>query len=194
MARVPTLENDFVRLRPLTIDDSEALFVIIDGDLWSGMATPVPTNVELMSTHVRSLLDDAGRLPFAVVDKTNGASRSVVGLTCLYDLVPSQQRVELGSTFYDRSVWGGVVNPSCKLLLFEYAFEALQLYRVALRCDARNQRSIDAIKRLGAVFEGTLRAHRIASDGTRGDTMYFSVLANEWPTVRSQLEHRLSRR
>lgn len=189
MPRVPVLDNDFVVLRPLHLDDSAALLDLIDEEMWFGMTVPTPRNVGEMAEYVESLLTDPSRLGFAVVDNAG----SVVGFTSLYELVVSQQRVEIGSTFYGRHVWGTAVNPACKLLLFEYSFDQLGLHRVALRCDARNTRSVAAIEKLGAVYEGTLRGHRIAADGSRGDTSYFSVLAAEWPNVRAGLEARLSR-
>ncbi len=105
--------------------------------------------------------------------------------------MPSQGRVELGSTFYAREWWGGTTNPACKYLLLRHAFEDLGVARVALRADARNSRSLGAIRRLGAVPEGVLRSHRVAPDGSRQDTAYFSVLRDEWPTVRDGLLARL---
>jgi RimJ/RimL family protein N-acetyltransferase len=121
-----------------------------------------------------------------------GPDGEVRGSTRFYELNTGQRRVEIGSTFYGRAWWAGVTNPACKLLLLRHAFEELGLRRVALRCDARNTRSRAAILRLGAREEGRLRAHRVAPDGSVGDTLYFSVLADEWPGVRDGLEARLA--
>jgi len=88
-------------------------------------------------------------------------------------------------------VGGGPTNPACKLLLLEHAFEVWGMHRVALRADARNARSIAAMRKLGLVPEGMLRGHRVAADGSRGDTAYFSVLAPEWPAMRAGLLSRL---
>jgi RimJ/RimL family protein N-acetyltransferase len=85
-----------------------------------------------------------------------------------------------------------VTNPACKLLLLRHAFETWGLARVALRADARNTRSCAAIRRLGATPEGVLRKHRVASDGSTGDTAYFSIVDDEWPGVRARLEERLA--
>ena len=111
--------------------------------------------------------------------------------TALYDPVPTV-RVDVGHTVYARPVWGTEVNPACKLLLLGHAFEELGVARVGLRCDHRNTRSHQAILRLGATFEGTLRAFRKAADGTIADADYFSVTAPEWPAVRAGLEARLT--
>lgn len=107
-------------------------------------------------------------------------------------MTPAQQRCEIGHTFYGRHWWGGATNPACKLLLLTHAFEDWGMYRVALRCDARNARSLAAMRRLGAVPEGVLRGHRVAADGSRGDTAYLSVLAPEWPAVRDGLLRRFA--
>jgi RimJ/RimL family protein N-acetyltransferase len=120
------------------------------------------------------------------------ADGEVRGSTRFYDLVPGHGRVEIGTTFYGRFWWGGVTNPACKLLLLRHAFETWGLARVALRADARNTRSCTAIRRLGATPEGVLRKHRVASDGSTGDTAYFSILDDEWPAVRAGLEDRLA--
>ncbi|MGH3545385.1 MAG: GNAT family N-acetyltransferase [Mycobacteriales bacterium] len=188
MPNPPSLENEFVRLEPLTPEHSEPLLAIVDEDLWAGMVTPLPTGIQRMSAHIGGLLADPNRSSFVVIDQLTGG---LLGSTCLYDYVPAQARVELGNTFYARSVWGGPTNPACKLLLFEHAFNQLGVHRVALRCDTRNVRSIAAIQKLGAIYEGTLRGHRIAADGTTSDTKYFSVLATEWPGVRRDLQARL---
>jgi RimJ/RimL family protein N-acetyltransferase len=121
-----------------------------------------------------------------------GPDGEVRGSTRFYELSTGQRRVEIGSTFYGRDWWAGVTNPACKLMLLRHAFEELGLRRVALRCDARNTRSRAAILKLGAREEGRLRAHRVAPDGSVGDTLYFSILSDEWPGVRDGLEARLA--
>lgn len=100
--------------------------------------------------------------------------------------------MEIGHTWYARDSWGGTVNPSCKYLLFSYAFDTLKFNRVELKCDARNTRSRAAILKLGALEEGTLRKHMVTYDGFIRDTVYFSVVAEEWPRVRAGLESRLA--
>ena len=180
-----TLSRGDIRLRPLTADDGPALRAIVDDDSWQGMSAPLPASDEDMSAHLQSMTDRPGLLAFAV--QRGG---EFVGRTTLYDVVEGL-KAEIGNTIYARSVWGSEVNPTCKLLLGDYAVEKLGVHRLALRCDHRNTRSRRAILRLGAQFEGTLRAFRPAADGTIADVDYFSILRSEWPTVRAGLLERL---
>jgi len=194
------LEGFGVRLEPLAEEHAPALGAIVDDGIWAGMSSAVPRGTRAMTRYVRDAVAAPGRLAFAVVGASSGAGPAEVagtagavrGSTSLYEWVPSQGRVELGSTFYAREWWGGVTNPACKYLLLRHAFEDLGVARVALRADARNSRSIAAIRRLGAVPEGVLRSHRVAPDGSRQDTAYFSVLVDEWPSVRDGLLTRLA--
>ncbi|HEY3548743.1 MAG TPA: GNAT family protein [Propionicimonas sp.] len=140
--------------------------------------------------------EDAPDVPAGqdATDATGAAEnehRTLRGTTSFYDVAPDQLRLEVGHTYYGRQWWGGPTNPACKLALLTHAFEVWGMYRVALRADSRNSRSIGAMRRLGAVSEGVLRGHRAAADGTRADTAYFSVLAPEWPAVRDGLLRRL---
>ncbi len=175
-----------VRLEPLEEGHAPALLALIDEALWAGMTSPVPRTLDDAMELVRAAHAEPGRTAFAVLD-----AGQVVGSTSLYDHIPAMARVEIGFTYYARTVWGTRVNPACKLALFTLAFDEWGCARVALRADAANVRSIGAITRLGAVPEGVLRSHRVRPDGTRGDTAYFSVLADEWPAVRSGLLARL---
>lgn len=176
------------RLEPLAHEHAGALAVLVDEEVWAGMLGEVPDTVDAMARWISAALDEPARQAFAVVDDSDGAA---VGSTSLYELSLAQRRVEVGHTFYGRSRWGGRTNPACKRLLLGHCFDTLGLARVALRCDADNARSAAAIGRLGAVREGVLRSHRQRRDGTRGDTVYFSVLAGEWPAVRAALDARL---
>jgi N-acetyltransferase len=142
-----------------------------------------------MAATIRSALDAPDRLRFTVLDAATGQVR---GSTSFYDWAPDSSRVEIGRTYYGRAWWGGATNPACKLLLLTHAFDVWGCARVALRADAANTRSTAAIQRLGAVPEGVLRSHRVRPDGSRGDTAYFSILADEWPAVRAGLESRLA--
>jgi RimJ/RimL family protein N-acetyltransferase len=105
--------------------------------------------------------------------------------------MPEHKRAEIGFTWYAQSAQGSEVNPAAKLLLFAHAF-ASGANRVELKCDARNTRSRAAILKLGATQEGILRHHMVMPDGHLRDTVYFSVLAQEWPQVRARLEARLA--
>ncbi|WP_020015672.1 GNAT family N-acetyltransferase [Promicromonospora sukumoe] len=177
-----------VRLEPLAHEHAPALAGLVDAQLWAGMTSALPDTVPAMEAYVDAALAAPDHLAFAVL----GPDGEVRGSTRFYELSARQRRVEIGSTFYGRDWWAGATNPACKLMLLRHAFEVLELRRVALRCDARNTRSRAAILKLGAQEEGRLRAHRIAPDGSEGDTLYFSILSDEWPGVREGLETRLT--
>jgi RimJ/RimL family protein N-acetyltransferase len=183
------LEGYGVRLEPLAARHAPELSALIDASLWAWMTSPVPAGVEGVTALIEEVIERSGTLAFAVADADTGEVR---GSTSFYDLAPAQDRVEIGSTYYGRRFWGGRTNPAAKMLLLCHAFEEWNLYRVALCCDARNLRSAAAIRRLGASPEGVLRGHRVAADGSRGDTAYFSVIAPEWPEVKRNLTERLS--
>lgn len=184
-----TLAAPGVRLVPLDLRHAAGLLRLLDDDLWAGMTSPRPRTTTEAEGYVRGALEDPGRYALAVLDDTTGEVR---GSTSFYDVVPAQQRCEIGHTFYGRTWWGGATNPACKLAMLGHAFEVWGMHRVALRADARNTRSVAAMRKLGAVAEGVLRGHRVAADGSRGDTAYFSILAPEWPVVRDRLLTRLS--
>lgn len=127
------------------------------------------------------------RVPFVV-----SRGGELVGSTSYLDVAPRHRRVEIGSTWYRPDVWGTAVNPACKLLLLEHAFEAVGVNRVALVTDALNLRSQAAIAKLGAVREGVLRAHMVAQHGRVRDSVVFGITAAEWPAVRAGLLARLA--
>lgn len=141
-----------------------------------------------MVNYIEDTLAVPDCLAFAVIDQVSGEVR---GSTAFCALSHDQGRTEIGRTFYDRQVWGRVINPACKFLLLEHAFTTWGLFRVSLRADSRNARSIAAITRLGATYEGTLRGFRLAPDGSRADSLSFSILEPEWPQVRAGLLARI---
>lgn len=128
-------------------------------------------------------------ITFAVRRNSDGA---VVGSTSYMAISPDDAKLEIGATWYATEAQGSAVNPECKLLLLENAFRA-GYNRVELKTDSRNARSRAAILKLGAVEEGTLRAHMWMPQGYFRDTVFFSILAAEWPGVRARLESRLTR-
>ena len=183
------LSGHGVHLVPLAPEHADGLFDFVDTDLWAGMAAPRPGTSGELAALFRSRLDDPGTIPFAVTDRRTGA---LLGTTSLRAYDPAQQRLEIGGTFFGRQFWGNHVNPASKHMLLAYAFEVLEVHRVAFRCDARNTRSATAIERLGARFEGILRGHRTAPAGGRSDIAVFSILTQEWPQARADLRRRLA--
>ncbi len=176
-------------LVPLSQRHAAGLFDFVDPQMWAGMAAARPLDADDLAVLFQERVDDPAVIPFAVTDQRTGA---LLGTTSLCDHNPGQHRVEVGGTFYGRQFWGSHVNPASKNMLLAYAFDVLQVQRVAFRCDASNLRSAAAIERLGARFEGILRSHRLAPGGGRSDTAVYSILSDEWPQVRDDLRRRLA--
>lgn len=126
-----------------------------------------------------------------VDDSPLGAAGTVVGTTSLGDVDVVNERAHIGWTAYGPDWWGTAVNPECKLLLLGHAFDDCGLGRVKIQTDLVNERSQAAIAKLGATREGVLRRHMKRADGTFRDTVVFSVLRDEWPSVRAGLLRRL---
>ena len=129
-------------------------------------------------------------LAFTVVRREDGRP---VGMTRFLDIQREHQTVEVGGTWFSRNLWGSGVNPESKRLMLGYAFDTEGCHRVQLKADQRNLRSLRAIERLGAVREGVLREHLVNTDGHRRSSVYFSILASEWPKVRARLDAALER-
>jgi RimJ/RimL family protein N-acetyltransferase len=181
------LENDVVRLEPLTMDHVPDLFAAGGGDaeVWRWLSA-APQSEEELGKIARGLIDDDKHVPLAVVLKE---SERAVGWTTYGDVPGFDESVEIGWTWYGRAVWRTAVNTSCKVLLIDHAF-GLGYNRVLLKTDSLNLRSQNAIKRIGGLHEGTLRRHRKRTDGTWRDTVYFGILDEEWPQHRARLNNR----
>ena len=189
------LEGTHVRLEPLTLDHVPDLFDALGGDeeVWRWIPGPVPTTVELMRERTVSMLaaQEVGEwTPFAVVHRESGRA---AGHTCFMDVPLFPESIEIGVTCYRRAYWRSALNTEAKLLLLGHAFDDLGFHRVQLKTDCRNERSQNAIARLGGVREGTLRHQLRRRDGSWRDTVYFSLLADEWPAARARLVDRLAR-
>lgn len=189
----PTLKNEFVELRQLSIDDHDALVDAVRvADLWRTWYTRIPSP-EGMADEISRRLEAqaAGTMaPWTIVD---ARSQRVVGMTTYMGLDPANRRLEIGSTWVSRAVQGTKVNPAAKLLLLARAFEDLDCIAVEFRTHWHNQQSRAAIAKLGAKQDGILRNHSIFDNGTVRDTVVFSIIDGEWPTVRYGLQERLAR-
>jgi RimJ/RimL family protein N-acetyltransferase len=187
-----TLEGRHVRLELLTIDRVEALCAVgLDPDLWTWIPFQVATPQE-MRQYVESALADqaAGRsLPFVTIDRATG---TIVGSSRFMNIEVPHRRVEIGSTWVGRAWQRSFVNTEAKLLMLAHAFERWGCIRVELKTDRLNERSRNAIKRIGAVEEGIFRQHMITASGRLRDTVYFSILDTEWSQVRARLAARLT--
>ena len=192
-AEPPVLEGARVRLEPLTLDHLPGLCAAgADPALWRFTSTRVSTAQE-MRAYVEAALEgqrDGTVLPFATVDRESG---KVIGSTHFANIERAHRRAEIGWTWLAPAWQRTHANTEAKYLMLTHAFERWDLLRVELKTSAANAQSRAAILRLGAVEEGTLRRHMINPDGSSRDTVYFSILAEEWPAVRARLEARLGR-
>jgi N-acetyltransferase len=192
-ARPCTLEGHGVRLEPLTTGHTpELAAAAADGRLWELWFTSVPAP-ERTQSYVDDALagQDAGTmLPWVVRDLADGR---IVGSTRYHDIVAAIDRVEIGYTWYAASRQRSHVNTACKLLLMAHAFERLGCAVVGLRTDHMNFRSQRAIEALGLHKDGVIRHYQARPDGTPRNTVFYSLLAHEWPDVRRHLERRLAR-
>jgi RimJ/RimL family protein N-acetyltransferase len=182
-----------VTVLPYTHDDAADLFHALDDARVWALSGPRPGSVEQLAERIAARPGDAAtwvvRLLTPVGDLCAG---SVVGSTAFLEVSTYDARLEIGSTSYSPAVWGTRVNPETKLLLLAYAFDVLGVGRVQLKTDVRNARSQQAIARLGATYEGTLRRYQRRADGTVRDTVLFSITAEDWPGCRRRLQQRLS--
>ena len=192
-ARPTTLEGNGVRLEPLTDDHREPLnTAATDGKLWELWFTSVPAPDQMGKYIADALQGQASghMLPWVVRDIPSGV---IVGTTRYHDIVSAIDRVEIGYTWYARTWQRSHVNSTCKLLLLTHAFDALGCKVVGLRTDRFNVASQRAIEALGAKKDGVVRHHQARKDGTPRDTVFYSILAAEWPDVKRHLELRLAR-
>jgi N-acetyltransferase len=188
-----TLTGRHVRLEPLALAHFDALCEVgLDPDLWRWTADVLRTRDEMRAYIEEALAQQAHgvSLPFATV---HVADNRVVGTTRFCAIVPEHRRVEIGWTFVAPAWQRTAVNTEAKLLMMRHAFETWGCRRVELKTNFHNARSRAAIARLGAIEEGTLRSHMVQPDGSRRDTVYFSIVDTEWPAVRARLEARLAR-
>lgn len=188
-----TLSGRHVHLEPLTPDHLGDLFVAggRDEEVWRWQGGPAPRTQDELGVKLRKLLksaDTGAYVPFAVVHRPSGQA---IGWTAYMDIDVANERLEVGSTWYGRAHWRTPVNSECKLLLLTHAFEDLGMGRVQLKTDHLNHRSQAAIARIGARREGVLRRHRQRPDGTWRDTVYYSLLAGEWPAAKARLATRV---
>jgi N-acetyltransferase len=188
-----TLRGAYARLEPLSHDQRDGLIEAVrDGELWKLWYTSVPSPEGMTKEIDRRLgLQAAGSmLPFTVFD----ADGKIAGMTTYMNVDASNRRVEIGSTWYAKRVQRSAVNTQCKLLLLTHAFEWLDCIAVEFRTHFFNHQSRRGIERLGAKQDGILRNHIVAPNGTLRDTVVFSIIAGEWPTVKAHLEYQLNDR
>ena len=187
-----TLERNGIRLEPLTLaHEAGVLAAAADGELWNIRVTSVPEPSQTLAYIEAALAarKSGERLHFAVMDANTG---TLIGCTSYHDIVPGIKRVEIGWTWYRKSVQRSHVNTTCKLMLMQHAFETLGCPVVGWRTSHLNFASQRAIERLGAKRDGVIRHHAPHRDGTVRDTVIYSMVAAEWPAAKEKLEATLA--
>jgi RimJ/RimL family protein N-acetyltransferase len=187
-----TLTGRTVRLEPLSLDHLDGLAEVgLDPVLWRWIGFPVRTKEDLGRYIEEALRDrEAGRaMPFVTIERS---SDRPIGSTRFGNIDLFNRRVEIGWTWIAPPWQRTGANTEAKLLLLEHAFERLGCNRVEFKTDSLNTQSRAALTGIGAVEEGTLRNHMVTESGRLRHSVYFSVIASEWPDVRERLERRLA--
>lgn len=188
------LEGAHVRLEPLTGAHYAAWSELaLDPDLWRVNIFTIRTPEELKASIDGMLAAQAAgtMLPFVTIERASGR---VVGGTRYMNIEPAHRRVEIGGTWIAKPWQRTAINTEAKYLMLRHAFETLGCARVELKTDALNEKSRNAILRIGAKEEGTLRQHMVTWSGRMRDTVYYSILDSEWPQAKAALETKLARR
>ena len=189
----PTIVGRFLRLEPLQEAHASALLEPArDPEVFRYLRYAPGGSESAMLAHIRELLARLGRgtdLPFTIYRRSDDRP---VGMTRFLEIDRENSSVEVGGTWIDRRLWGSIVNTESKRLMLSYAFDQEAAMRVQIKTDLRNLRSQKAIEKLGAVREGVLRSHVVMPDGFRRSSVYYSILAAEWPPVRDRLDRRIA--
>ena len=188
-----TLQGQGIILRPLQYADADALLrAAADGELWNLTVTVVPS-ATTVDAYLKKALDgrEAGTvMPFVIVLKETG---ELIGSTRFWKIDPLNRKLEIGSSWISARFQKTFVNTEAKYLMLRHAFEVLDCVRVQFTTDENNQKSRNAILRLGAQQEGIVRHERIMPDGRKRNSVRFSIIDNEWPEVKARLQQRLGR-
>ncbi len=182
-----TLQGKKVTLTPLSEAHHDDLVnATQDGELWKLWYTFVPSPESMQENiQTRLSMQAAGTmLPFAVIDNQTGCA---IGMTTYLNIDKPNRRVEIGGTWYRKSAQRTAVNTECKLLLLTNAFETMHCIAVEFRTHVFNKASRKGIERIGAKFDGILRNHMIMPDSSLRDTCVYSIIASEWPTIKTHL-------
>jgi len=185
------LENDFVRLEPMSLAHHESLCEVgLVEEIWRLNPTRIDSRAA-MKKYIETALNEQDRgvsLPFVTIERTGN---KIVGSTRFGNIDVQNRRAEIGWTWINPQWQRTFVNTAAKLLMLSHAFEIWKCIRVELKTDVLNTKSRSAILRLGAKQEGILRSHVICDTGRLRDTIYFSILDNEWLDVKKNLQHKL---
>ena len=185
------LVNDIVTIRSMQLTDIDAIFEAGNfSEIWTHLVVTIQSREDAARFVEQSLLNqELGKEhPFVIIDnKTN----RIIGSTKFMNPDPYHNRIEIGFSWLSPAYWRSPINSNCKYLLMQYCFEELNLNRIQIQADERNERSRNAIARIGATQEGILRDHMVRKDGTPRNTVIFSVIRPEWPMVKLHIEQLL---
>jgi RimJ/RimL family protein N-acetyltransferase len=187
------MESEHLIIEPLTAARIPELYDAIgsDPEIYKWLPFKRPQSLPEFTQVLQGFINDSAagiRVAHAVILKE---SNQAIGTTSFLDLNPTHNSIEIGSTFYAKEFWRSFVNTESKFLMLSEAFEVRGVERVTLKTDSLNQRSRNAIERLGATYEGTLRHHMRRPDGSWRDSAYFSILKEEWPQAKESLLEKL---
>lgn len=185
------LENSVARVRSITAADQEKLALVTPfEEVWRYMVVCAYTPEELRAYMADALTqrENRARYTFVVEDVKTG---KVVGATAFGNYSAGDKRIEIGWTWLTTGLQGSGINSNVKALLMAYAFDTMGLERVEFKTDVLNLRARAALRKVGAVEEGVMRSHTLMPTGRRRDTIYYSVLKNEWPAVRAMHAEKL---
>ncbi|HUN59568.1 MAG TPA: GNAT family protein [Candidatus Binataceae bacterium] len=188
-----TLRGSLITLEPLAQSNcAELIEAVEDGELYKLWYTSVPAPENMAEEIDKRLGQQAAGLwlPFVVI---GNATNRAIGMTNYLNADAINRRVEIGGTWYRKSIQRSGANSEAKLLLMRHAFEDLDCIAVEFRTHFFNHQSRRAIERLGAKLDGILRSHQLAANGTLRDTCVYSIVASEWPTVKAHLSWQLTR-
>ena len=188
------LEGDFVRLEPMTLEHHAGLSAVgLDPEIWRFTLVVVQTPEEMRGYMDAALELQRGgtTLPFVTIERSSG---QIVGSTRFGNYDSANRRIEIGWTWIAPRWQRTAINTEAKYLMLAHAFEKLHCVRVELKTDVLNTPSRKAMLRIGAKEEGVLRKHSLVWDGRYRDSIYYSILDDEWPTVKQELEKMLIRR
>jgi RimJ/RimL family protein N-acetyltransferase len=180
-----TLQTQRVLIRVLNLDDATAVSEQAnDPSIWSHFTSNLAVNSEMIAWVAAAVsgFEQQSRVPWAIIDKATGV---VIGSTSFGNIDLLHGRLEIGWTWLGRQFQGVGINREVKFLLLRFAFEALEIKRIEFKTDVLNQQSRRALKNIGATEEGVLRSHMIMPHNRRRDTIYYSILADEWPEVKA---------
>ncbi|MEW5069000.1 GNAT family N-acetyltransferase [Bacillus subtilis] len=185
------LTGELIRVVPMDKSHIQGLYEAAnDENIWTHLPKTITTlrGMEAFVEEALQTKETGTECPFVIIHRKTG---KMVGTTRFLYMSSASRSLEIGWTWFHPSVWGTSVNTECKYLLLQYCFEQLKTIRVQFKTDERNIRSQKAIERLGAVKEGILRNQMIRKDGTFRNSVFYSIIDSEWPSVKQHLERRL---